>query len=131
MTINGAPILFKSTLQRSVVLSSAEAEYFAMSDAIKAFRFLSEFLNDINVNYVEPVHMYVDNQPAMVIAQQFETSSRNKHFEVRLHHVREWTTNGKIKLVYLSTSDMIADMLTKPLNKDKHTKFAKTLLHDA
>jgi transposase InsO family protein len=131
VNMNGTPILFKSTLQRSVVLSSAEAEYFAMSDAIKAFRFLHEFLNDIKVGYDEPAHMYVDNQPAMIIAQQFETSGRNKHFEVRLHHVRQWTTNGSIKLIYLSTNDMVADMLTKPLTKDKHLKFVKTLLHDA
>ena len=42
---------------------------------------------------------------------------RNKHIDITYHFVREVTNNGQVNLTYIPSSDMIADMLTKPLRR--------------
>jgi hypothetical protein len=39
-----------------------------------------------------------------------------KHIDVRYFAMRDWIQEGKLDVSYLSTNDMIADALTKPLN---------------
>jgi hypothetical protein len=50
-----------------------------------------------------------------------------KHFDIKNHFIREKIRDGVIKEVYCPTDDMIADVLTKPLHKPKHTKFTSKL----
>ena len=40
---------------------------------------------------------------------------RTKHFDIRYHYIRELVSSGKVLIDYISTTDMIADVLTKPL----------------
>ena len=82
--LNGAPIIWKSTLQKNVILSSAEAEYYAMSDAIRSFRFLHGLMENMELAVQGPAQMWVDNQAAIFISKEPEISERSKHFDVRL-----------------------------------------------
>jgi hypothetical protein len=53
---------------------------------------------------------------------------RTKHIDVRYHYIREMVENGEIKVEYLRTEDMIADMLTKPLAKRQFKKLCQRLI---
>ena len=55
-----------------------------------------------------------DNQGAIVLAQNPIAHSRTKHIDIRFHFIREARENGTIDIVYCSTSEMIADLFTKP-----------------
>jgi hypothetical protein len=126
--LNGAPISWKSTLQRNVILSSAEAEYYAMSDAIRSFRFLHGLITDLKIKVQGPARMLVDNQAAIFISQEPEISERTKHFDVRLHHVRDWISSGTVRVSYIPTGEMTADIMTKALVKVKHEGFSSKLV---
>lgn len=46
--------------------------------------------------------------------------SRTKHIDVRHHFVREVLKDGIIKIEYIPTTKMAADILTKGLPKQKY-----------
>lgn len=50
---------------------------------------------------------------------------KSKHVDTVFHWIQSYVTNGRIKLVKVHTSQMLADMLTKPVNEvtcNKHLK---------
>lgn len=53
--------------------------------------------------------------------------SRTEHIDVRHHYIREVVEIGAIKLEYLFTDKMVADILTKPLHGPKTKLLRKEL----
>ena len=66
-----------------------------------------------------PTVLMEDNQGAIAIAKNPIIHARTKHIDIRYHYVREALQKRIIELRYCPTSDMIADILTKPLNKGR------------
>ena len=50
---------------------------------------------------------------------------RIKHIDIKYHFIREQINSGTVELKYFPTEDMIADMLTKGLHKEKFVKLRK------
>ena len=50
---------------------------------------------------------------------------RAKHIDIRHHFVREAVQSGTIVLTYCPTTEMVADLLTKPLPKAQFEKLRK------
>ena len=47
------------------------------------------------------------------------------------HFIREYVAEDKVNIYYINTTEMVADVLTKPLDFPKHSKFATELgLHN-
>ena len=53
--------------------------------------------------------------------------SRTKHIDIRHHFIRDKVELGEIELQYCPTEDMVADVLTKALSRDKHGKHTSSL----
>lgn len=45
--------------------------------------------------------------------------ARTKHIKVHYHFIREKVQSKEIDLTYCPTGEQVADILTKPLGKDK------------
>ncbi|GMF55954.1 unnamed protein product [Phytophthora fragariaefolia] len=75
----GAPVVWRSTFQKTVALSSTEAEYMALSDCVKECIWMRRLLKDIGVDQVGATVIYEDNQGAMALAKnvgpKLETSN--------------------------------------------------------
>jgi hypothetical protein len=56
-----------------------------------------------------------------------ENRARTRHIEVHYYYVRDKVDDGIIRLDYLNTKDMLADMLTKLLQKAEHARFITLL----
>lgn len=72
--------------------------------------------------------IYGDNQSALCTANapvDSSSSSRFKHIDIRFHVTCEALADGRIRLEYICTDDMTADLLTKALPRDKHEKHVK------
>jgi len=50
---------------------------------------------------------------------------KTKHIDIKYHFVRKTLERNQITLKYVSTDKMIADVLTKSLNRLKHNFFLK------
>eukprot|EP01119_Soliformovum_irregulare_P009601 TRINITY_DN2307_c0_g1_i1.p2 TRINITY_DN2307_c0_g1~~TRINITY_DN2307_c0_g1_i1.p2 ORF type:complete len:715 (-),score=157.74 TRINITY_DN2307_c0_g1_i1:143-2287(-) len=111
--LNGSAISWISKRQGCVALSTTEAEYMSASTATQEAIFLRGILKDMGEEQLEPTLLYQDNQSTMALANNYATSNRSKHIDVKYHHIRESIATKQVRLEFISTKDMIADCLTK------------------
>lgn len=116
--LGGGAVSWLSKKQSTVALSTAEAEYVALSQAAQECTWLRRLLSDLGMD-ATPVVILEDNQGAIAIAKNPVDHSRTKHIDIRYHYIRECVQNGQIQLQYCPTDDMKADILTKPLVRQK------------
>lgn len=108
----GAPISWESKKQKSVALSTAEAEYTCIAEAAKEAIHLKRLLNDISDLEQPIITIYNDNQAAIQITKNPTVSSKTKHIDTKLHFIRQLSD---VQVEYLASSNMEADLLTKGL----------------
>ncbi|KAG2874244.1 hypothetical protein PC129_g17098 [Phytophthora cactorum] len=122
--IGGAPVVFKSKYQCTVALSSAEAEYMALSLCTQEVLWARAMLKDLGHGEVEATQVWEDNQGAIALASNAVYNARTKHVDIRHHFILENVAKEVIKVDYVGTEDQLADMLMKGLG----TKRLKYLL---
>jgi hypothetical protein len=69
-----------------------------------------------------PQIILADNQGAIKLSKNPQHHNRTKHIDVRYHFIRKSCQDGLIELAYIPTTEMVADILTKSLPRDKHEK---------
>ena len=79
----GVPIIWKSKSQKSITLSSSEAEYVALSEAAKEIKFVYQLLLSIGIQVKLPIIVRVDNVGAIFMSENTSTSGRMKHIDIR------------------------------------------------
>ena len=118
--MTGGPISWLSKKQAVVALSMSEAEYVALSSATQEVVWLRKLLiSDLQVTSPEQTILMEDNQGAISIAKNPVAHSRTKHISIRYHYIREAVQEGIVNLCYCPTEQMIADLLTKPLPRER------------
>ena len=120
---NGPLISWSSRKQRIVALSSSEAEYVAMTEAMKEANFLRQLLADMTGSERQVVRLYADNQSAIKLAENPCHHKKSKHIDIRYHFIRQEIADGIVNVKYIPTNDNVADMFTKPLSKTKILNF--------
>jgi hypothetical protein len=123
----GAPICWRSKGQKSVTLSSSEAEYVAMSEAVKEIRFIYFLLKGMGVDVKLPI-VVSDNVGAIFMAENSSLGIRTRHIDTRYHFVREHVKDGLIKIVFVKSSINDADMFTKNVAKKAYEKHVNKFL---
>jgi len=61
------------------------------------------------------ITLYEDNRGAQFLAGNCMFHPRTKHMDIRYHFVREAVSKDRLVLECISTTQMAADVLTKPL----------------
>jgi hypothetical protein len=127
--LSGSPVSWASRKQQTVALSSAEAEYMAITEATKEGiylkRFISELICDPQVrqHFVQnSITINTDSQSAQSLALNPVHHHRTKHIDTRYHFIREKICDNVISLEYTKSSHMPADILTKPLLRVAHSR---------
>ncbi|XP_071051062.1 uncharacterized protein [Onthophagus taurus] len=115
----------KEKKQKCVSLSSTEAEYVALTELTTELEWYTRLLSEIGVN-VTPI-IFEDNQSCIKLTKNDQLKKRTKHIDTKYHYIRDLVNKNKINIKYLPSEDMIADILTKPLDKIKLRKFRKGL----
>ena len=109
-------ISLKSKKQRTVALLSTEAEYMALSEAAQEAVWLKTFLSELGETSIsDAVKIYEDNQGSIALAENSAFHKRTKHIDTRYHFVREKVEDNAVILEYVSTLDMLADIMKKPI----------------
>ena len=124
----GGAISWSSKQQRTVATSTAEAEYMAAAACVKEAVWLRGLLCDLNVCDVSDAQLlYTDNQAALSLLKNPQVSGRAKHIAIHYHFARERVQMNEVVFEYISTSEMVADALTKALPNLKLEKFRQAV----
>ena len=107
--------LLWSKYQRTVALSSAEAEYMALSRCTQEVLWVRAMLKDMGREQVGETRVWEDNQGAIALARHAGYHAQTKHVDIRRHFIRENVKRGTLKVDYVDTKNQLADMLTKGL----------------
>ena len=126
----GASVCWFSRTQKCVTLSTSEAEYVALGDAVKELLFLRQVWRFMLPSKVMPCFpVFEDNQGAVQLAENPITNSNTKHIDVRHHFLRELVRQRDIKVVQVPSKFQHADILTKALAFDLFAFHRKFLLN--
>ena len=110
-------------MQTTIALSTAEAEYLALSqalrDSIPILRLISEINkrapNVLKTNTTIKCKIYEDNQATISMATSPKVTQRSKHISTKVHHFKQFIRDNTIPVLHIPTHEQIADMFTKPL----------------
>ena len=105
----------RSSKQLIVTKSSTEAELVGLSDSTNQAIHIRSFL--ISQGYaMGPIIVYQDNQSCMALVDRGRLGAeRTRHIHIRYLWVKERVDTGEVRVEYLRSEDMYANVLTKPL----------------
>ena len=123
----GATITWGSRKQTLTALSSTEAECLALTETAQEIIWLRTLLNELKFPQSMPTPVMEDNQGAIALTENSQFHRRSKHFNPKLHFIREKISENELRISYCETSQMTADVLTKALSKPVHEAHIKSL----
>jgi hypothetical protein len=92
-----------------------EAEHMASSVAACEAVWFAGLLTEILGESGRPPLLKFDNKFGIDLIRNLVHHGRSKHIRIRYHFVRECAAERRIKILFVGTSDQLADILTKPL----------------
>ena len=126
--IGNSPISWSLKLQKSVALSSCEAEYMALKEASKELIWLKSFFSQIELLKSYRVDkIYCDNKSAIDLSKNPEHHARTKYIDIQYHFVRDCIKQEMFKSVYINTKEQLADALTKALDYQSYRNFVNNI----
>ena len=123
-SIGSTTVSWYSKKQRSMALSSAEAEYMATSLAACEAIWMRKILVGLFGSHLDPTVIYCDNQSCIKLTENPVFHDRSKHIEIKYHFIKDCVQKGAVKLEYIPTDEQVADILTKALPRGKHDYFS-------
>jgi KUP system potassium uptake protein len=81
-----------------------------------------------NAPITETTTIWEDNQSAIAYSQNALVSEKTKHIGMKWHFFMDHVEQGTIKLRYLPTDQMVADMFAKPLPGPALTRHQSAIL---
>ena len=124
----GNLIAWKSKSQKSVALSSSEAEYISISEITKDILFVKQVLEFLNRKIKYPIVINVDNIGAIYMAENNTSNNQTKHVNTRYHFVRELIDEGTVKIEFVRSEKNDSDIFTKNLGKELFLKHSNKFM---
>jgi len=113
--LNDSLITWCSHKEKTVALSSCEAEFMAATAAPMQAMWLRNLLSELTKTKPKIVTLFVDNNSAIQLMKNPVFHGRSKHIDIKYHYIRECVERGEIVVKRVSTLEQKADSLTKAL----------------
>ena len=129
LSIGRGTILSMSKKQSIVTKSSTEAEIVGVSDMLSPVIGFREFLLHQGYADLGPANIGQDNLSGITMMERGKSDNfRSKHINVRYFFMKDRIENKEIKFIYVPTSEMVADFMTKPLQGALFKRMSDNLL---
>jgi hypothetical protein len=125
--LGSAMISCGSRKQKSIALSTAEAEYMAACEACTEAIWLRKLISDLFDQIPKSTIIYCDNQSCIRLSKQPMFPERSKHIEIKYYFIQDKVQEGEVKLKYIPTDEQTVDILTKPLSRIKFAYFQEKM----
>lgn len=126
--IDKSPIAWRTFKEKCVSLSTMEAEFVAMTEAVKEMTWFNRILIEckergvIKDNLEKPV-LYADNQASIAFLKSPLENYKTKHIDVKLFFIRNLLNEEIFEIKYVKGINNYADIFTKAFTKLELTKF--------
>jgi hypothetical protein len=126
ITLAKTPVLWVSKLQTEIALSTMEAEYIAVSQAMRdllplrgLMDVLAKGLNIERSQLTKVSTVWEDNNGALALANKEAPmmTPRSKHIAIKYHWFRDKIRPGEIEVKRIATDEQAADVFTKGLTR--------------
>jgi hypothetical protein len=135
--LSNCPVVWMSKLQREIALSTMEAEYNALSVAMRSVLPFQSLVHSVTKGIgMDEDHLtsfkttvWEDNAGALTLAnlEPGRITPRSKHYAIKYHWFRSHLKPNKVEIHKIESSLQKADILTKGLTKDKFESIRKLL----
>ncbi|KAI3818794.1 hypothetical protein L1987_12612 [Smallanthus sonchifolius] len=112
-------ITWSSQKQKTVALSSCEAEFMASTSAACQALWLRNLISDLMGEEAQVVKLFLDNEAAIALTKNPVFHGRSKHIDTKHHFIPECVERGQVCVEHVSGNLQKADILTKPLPRVK------------
>jgi hypothetical protein len=102
-----------------VALSTAEAEYIALSVAVCEAVWFRKLLIDLFDHEMDSTIIHCDNQSCVKLSENPVFHDKSKHIEIKYHYIRDMVQRKAVHVQCLPTHEQIADIFTKQLARTK------------
>jgi hypothetical protein len=135
LMLANCPLSWVSKMQTEIAVSTMEAEYIALSQAMRDLIPLRELVKEVarslgkDRNFITRTYskVFEDNNGALTLANVPRMTPRSKHIAVKYHFFRSHVQRGEIKVVKVDTKQQIADIMTKGLAGEAFERIRKVL----
>lgn len=127
ISLGRGSVISKSNGQKHVASSSSEAELIALQSLTSLSAGQINFLAGQGIDI--QAELFQDNTSTIRLAENGRsTSDRTRHIKIRYFFVKQYLDSGEMKITYCPTLEMIADILTKPLQGELFVRLRDKLL---
>ena len=116
------PVIWVSKMQSEICLSTVEAEYVALSQAMRDIIPFMDHIEELDTVFGQTTEkpvinctLFEDNNGALDLAMKPKYRPRTKHIAIKYHHFREHIKTGRVTVQAIDTHEQIADQFTKAL----------------
>ena len=125
------PISWSAKKRPTVSRSSTETEYRALATTAAELSWLRILFKELRIFLPHVPVIWCDNISTIALSANPVFHSRTKHLEVDYHYVREKVLRRDLKIGFVSSTDNMADIFTKPLPAPPFLSFRSKLLVDS
>jgi len=125
---NGTPVAWSAKKQRTVALSTCEAELYALCEVPKEILWLQGLLRELKLDVQLPTVTHCDNQATVLISRNGIKGERTKHIDTKCNFVVDTIASGVIQSQWISTVSQQADLLTKSLSREVFNRLRTQLM---
>ena len=124
----GTAVIYKTILQKTIAMSSTEAEFYALADAGKLTLYLRSVLDDLHIDQSDATTLYEDNKGCLLMATASKATRRTRHIDIKHFAILDWVQRDLLDIKHISTKDNASDNLTKPNAKILFQRHADTIM---
>jgi hypothetical protein len=120
-----APVSMKSGQQKSVTLSTAEAELVSATQFAQDMLFVMRVLELLGLQVQKPMILKINNKGAVDLADNWSIGGHTRHIQVHQYFLWDLKMDGIILAGWIQGTDMSLDLFTKNLACplfEKHVK---------
>eukprot|EP00124_Ichthyophonus_hoferi_P002848 Ihof_evm1s215 gene=Ihof_evmTU1s215 len=125
--LENSPVDWSSKCQSLVAMSSTEAEFIGLAEAIKDTIWLKHILLFTGYEF-NPIIVFKDNLSTIATANSNGTMRNMKHVQLKYNFIKDYLNKEIIKLKHMSTTSQRANIFTKALVPAQFIR-AQDMLH--
>lgn len=125
--LSSGAVAWSSRKQPRVTLSTTEAEFVAAAVCACQAVWMRRILKELCYEGEKCTSINCDNRSTIKLSKNPVMHGRSKHIDIRYHFLRNLSEEGTIALMYCTSADQVADIMTKPLKADVFQKLRRLL----